>query len=179
MSPINFKLGKSIQSLKPNLWYYGVLGSWGVKSMIIVLVKIWFFWIHTFLSISKLFCRYIITIRIFDYLGIKTIIVVISTMIQICTVIDHALGGGIYFDHAWSNIHLVMYLRLVYQINPFIIYIFTNLSQKLETKKKFRIYIDVVPLPCHQHLANVNLWFLQLLKLILIIFSFAESLKFS
>ena len=29
-------------------------------------------------------------------------------MIQICTVIDHALGGGIYFDHAWSNIHLVM-----------------------------------------------------------------------
>ena len=59
MSPINFKLGKSIQSLKQNLWYYGVLGSWGVKSMIIVLVKIWFFGIHTFLSISKLFCRYI------------------------------------------------------------------------------------------------------------------------
>ena len=110
MSPINFKLGKSIKSLKQNLWYYGVFGSWGVKSMIIVLVKIWFFWIHTFLSISKLFCRYIITIRIFDYLGIKTIIVVISTMIQICTVIDHALGGGIYFDHAWSNIHLVFFL---------------------------------------------------------------------
>ena len=69
-----------------------------------------YFLIHTFLSISKLLYRHIITVHIFDYFGSK-LLWLFQTMIQICSVIDHAFGGGIYFDHAWLNIHLFFFSK--------------------------------------------------------------------
>ena len=35
---------------------------------------------------------------------------------DVCTVIDHALSGGIYFYHAWSNIHLVTITISIHKI---------------------------------------------------------------
>ena len=42
----------------------------------------------------------------YQYFGSK-LLRLFRALVQIFTVIDHALSGGIYCDHVWTDIHLV------------------------------------------------------------------------
>ena len=126
MSPINFKLGKSIQSVIKAIylvtWCFGVMrcqvndrgGAYAGENIFVI---------HTFLSISKLLCWYIIPVHIFHYFWVKTIVVISNNDSDLysywsCTRRRHIFRPRVVeYPSSFLNTNILINFKVVMQVH--------------------------------------------------------------